>query len=53
MDKTCFITGIDAELYREFKTACAYFDISIKDTIINHIQNIVNDFNKLKINYKN
>jgi len=35
---------IDPDLWREFKTACAYYDLSMKATLIKHIQNIVNDY---------
>ncbi|MBA7496008.1 hypothetical protein ES702_06605 [subsurface metagenome] len=46
MDKTCFITGIDAELYKEFKLACVYYDLSIKAVLTKHMQNIVEDYRK-------
>lgn len=35
---------IDPDLWKEFKTACAHYDISMKATLIKHIQNIVNDY---------
>jgi len=38
------IRDIDQELWREFKAACAHYDISIRATLIRHIQNIVNDY---------
>jgi hypothetical protein len=37
---------IDPDLWKEFKTACAHYDISMKATLIKHIQNIVNDYRK-------
>jgi len=39
---------IDPGLWREFKAACAYYGISIKATLIKHVQNIVNDYRKDK-----
>jgi len=44
--KTCFITGIDVELYKDFKTACAYYDLSIKEVLTKHMHNIVEDYRK-------
>jgi len=35
---------IEPDLWREFKAACAYYDLSMKVTLIKHIQNIVNDY---------
>lgn len=46
MAKTCFITGINAELYKDFKTACAYFDISIKEVLTKHMYSIVKDYQR-------
>jgi len=37
---------IDAETWKDFKTACAYYNISMKATVIKHIQNIANDYRK-------
>ena len=37
---------IDPGLWRDFKAACAYYNISMKATLIKHIQNIVNDYRK-------
>ena len=44
MGKNYTLTNIDAVLLREFKTACAHYDISMRATLIKHIQNIVNDY---------
>jgi len=49
LSKTCFIEGINAELYKEFKVACAYFDLSIKVVLTRHMQNIVNDYRKARM----
>ncbi|MBA7496172.1 hypothetical protein ES702_06770 [subsurface metagenome] len=38
------LTGIDPEVGREFKAACAHYGISMRGTLINYIQNIVADY---------
>jgi len=50
LEKTCFIEGIDPKLYKEFKSACAYYELSIKEVLIKHMQNIVDDYNSTLIN---
>jgi len=45
------IRDIDQALWKEFKAACAHFDISIKGTFLKHIQNIVNDYRIYKMNF--
>lgn len=44
MAKSYLITGIDADTWKDFKAACVHYDISIKATLIKHIQNIANDY---------
>jgi len=46
--KDMIIQGIPADLKKDFKTACSYFDLSMKKTLINHMQNIVNDYRKAR-----
>ena len=46
--KTYLITDIDPVTWKDFKAACAHYDISIKATLIKHIQNIVNDYRMQK-----
>ncbi|MBA7494439.1 hypothetical protein ES702_05015 [subsurface metagenome] len=46
MEKTCFIEGIDSKLYKDFKAACAYYELSIKEVLVKHMQNIVEDYLK-------
>ena len=41
----------DPGLWREFKAACAHYDISMKATLIKHIQNIVNDYRIYQMEY--
>lgn len=45
--KRFMITKIDPDLWRKFKTACAYYDFSIRDLFINLMQNIVSDYEKM------
>lgn len=45
------LKNIDSVLWKEFKAACAHFDISMRATFIKHIQNIVNDYRKYKMNF--
>jgi len=42
--KTYLITDIDPATWKDFKTACAYYNLSMRATFIKHIQNIVNDY---------
>ena len=46
MKRAFNLINIDPDLYKEFKAACAHYDISIRDTLIKHMQNIVNDYRK-------
>ena len=39
---------IEPGLWKEFKAACAHYDISMAATLINHIKNIVNDYRLYK-----
>jgi hypothetical protein len=47
--KTYLITDIDPVTWKDFKTACAHYDLSMRIVFIKHIQNIVNDYRKDKI----
>lgn len=44
--KRFMITKIDPDLWRKFKTACAHYDLSIRDLFIKLITNIVDDYQK-------
>lgn len=48
MAKDFIIHNIDENVHREFKVACAHFDLSMRATLIKHMQNIVNDYYKYK-----
>jgi len=48
MSTKLFIYDIDPQLHREFKAACSYFGLSMKHVIVKHMQNIVNDYWKVK-----
>lgn len=52
MKRAFLIKDIDHELWREFKAACAHYDISIKATLLKHIENVVNDFRNYKRGYR-
>ena len=49
MSKSYLIRDIDDETWKDFKTACVYYDISMRATLIKHIQNIVNDYRKARM----
>ena len=42
--KTYNIYGIDDDLYKEFKAACAFYDISIRELFIKYMKCIVLDY---------
>jgi len=44
MKRAFVLPDIDPKLWREFKAACAHYDISIKATLLKHIENVVNDY---------
>jgi len=48
--KEFLIRGIDPQLRKDFKTACAHFGISMRDTLIKHMENIVSDYDRTLIN---
>lgn len=48
MKKNYSLTGIDPKLHKNFKAACAWYEISIRDTFIKHMENIVSDYMKDK-----
>ena len=42
--KSFLITGIDDDLYKEFKAACAFYDLTIRGLFIKHMKCIVSDY---------
>lgn len=50
--KSYSLTGIDPDLWREFKAACAYYDLDIKQTFIQKIEAVVRDYNKALLDRK-
>ena len=46
MGKDFNIRNIPEDLGKDFKTACAYYVISMKAVLVRHMQNIVNDYRK-------
>jgi len=51
LSKDIQLKNVDPELHREFKTACSHFGISMKDVIVKHMQNIINDYRKDKAGF--
>lgn len=43
--KSYLLTGIEPTLWKNFKAACAHYDISMREIFIKHMQNIVSDYN--------
>ena len=48
MSKDFIVHNINKDLHRDFKTACAWYEISMREILIKHMQNIVNDYRKDK-----
>jgi len=46
--KDMIIQGISEDLKKDFKTACSHYGLSMKETLIRHMQNIVNDYRKAR-----
>ncbi len=44
--KEFLIRDITPELGKDFKAACAYYDLSMKAIFLKHMQNIVDDYIK-------
>jgi len=42
--KSYLIQGIEPTLWKNFKTACAWYEISMRDIFIKHMQNTVSDY---------
>lgn len=48
MKKSYLLKGIDPELWKDFKAVCAHHGVSMRETLLYHVQFIVDDFNMLK-----
>lgn len=46
LGKDYLLKGLNRDLQKEFKTACAHFEISMKATLVKHMQNIINEYRK-------
>lgn len=46
MEKKYLITGVEPMLYKNFKAACAYYELTINKVLIKHMQSIVDDYLK-------
>lgn len=53
LTKDYYLKGIDNGVWNEFKAACAHYNISIRQTFIRHIYNIVNDYRAYKSGFTN
>lgn len=52
MKRAFVLPDIDPNLWREFKAACAHYDISIKASLLKHIENVVNGYRNYKRGYQ-
>ena len=52
MEKKYLITGVDPMLYKNFKAACAYYELTEKEVFIKHMRNIVEDYNNTLLDRK-
>jgi len=52
MSKNYIVTNVDHRLWRDFKAACAYYDISIRATFLKHIENTVNDYRVARMSFR-
>ena len=50
MEKSYLITGVEPMLYKNFKSACAYYELTISEVFIKHMESIVEDYNNALIN---
>lgn len=50
--KSYSLTGIDPNLWKEFKAACAHYGISIRETLIEHMRSIVRDYDNAILDRK-
>jgi len=46
LEKKYLITGVEPMLYKNFKAACAHYELTINEVFIKHMQNIVDDYNR-------
>jgi len=53
LKRAYMLTNVDSELLNEFKAACAHYGVSMRATLLTHIQNIVNDYRKYKRGFSN
>ena len=44
MIKDLIIRDLPEDLRKDFKTACSHYGLTMKETLIRHMQNIVNDY---------
>jgi len=44
VEKKYLITGVEPMLYKNFKAACAHYELTINEVFIKHMENIVADY---------
>jgi len=52
LEKTYLITGVEPMLYKNFKAACAHYELTINEVFIKHIEHIVEDYLRAKSEFK-
>jgi len=40
------LKNVDDHLWREFKAACAFYDMDMKGELVRHMRNVVSSYNK-------
>lgn len=50
MKKSYLIQGIDEKLWKEFKTACVHYGVSMRTSFMANIQAVVHDYTMYQIN---
>ena len=53
MAKDFILHNLDQDFHREFKAACSHYGLSMREVLIRHMQNIVNDYRKYKAGFNN
>jgi len=52
MKRAFVLRDIDPETWKEFKSACAHYNFSMRATLLKHVENIVNDYRIYKRGYQ-
>jgi len=49
LSKDLILQNLNNDIHREFKTACSHYGLSMKEVLVRHMQNIINDYRKAKM----